>query len=81
MFTVGADYGNKKISGMYTRIIRDSVLAEWIYKGGVYFLNIYCPVRGCLVFGTSSMRESIFLREMPLVLEVLRFRDRDFFYG
>ena len=34
---------------------------------------------GGFVFGTASLRESIFRREMPLVLEAIRYGDRELF--
>ena len=56
--------------------MRDEVLAEWINRDASYSLDVYCHISGGLIFGGSSMRESIFLNEMPLVLEALRFGDR-----
>ena len=74
--TIGSEYNLKQISGWYTRLMRDEVLAEWIKRDSLYSLDVYCHVSGGLIFGGSSMRESIFLNEMPLVLEALRFGDR-----
>jgi Staygreen protein len=74
--TIGSEYDRRQISGWYTRLMRDEVLAEWIKSDESYSLDVYCHVGGGLIFGGSSMRESIFLNEMPLVLEALRFGDR-----
>jgi hypothetical protein len=74
--TIGSEYDLKQISGWYTRLMRDEVLAEWIKRDSLYSLDVYCHVSGGLIFGGSSMRESIFLNELPLVLEALRFGDR-----
>jgi hypothetical protein len=74
--TISSEYDLKQISGWYTRLMRDEVLAEWIKRDSLYSLDVYCHVSGGLIFGGSSMRESIFLNEMPLVLEALRFGDR-----
>ena len=74
--TIGSEYERKQISGWYTRLMRDEVLAEWIKRDSLYSLDVYCHVSGGLIFGGSSLRESIFLNEMPLVLEALRFGDR-----
>jgi hypothetical protein len=74
--TIGSEYDLKQISGWYTRLMRDEVIAEWKKWDSSYSLDVYCHVSGGLIFGGSSMRETIFLNEMPLVLEVLRFGDR-----
>jgi len=74
--TIGSEYDRRQISGWYTRFMRDEVLAEWVKRDSSYSLDVYCHVSGGLIFGGSSMRESIFLNEMPLVLEALRFGDR-----
>ena len=76
VLTIGSEYNRRQISGWYTRLMRDDVLAEWIKQDTSYSLDVYCHVSGGLIFGGSSMRESIFLSEMPLVLEALRFGDR-----
>jgi hypothetical protein len=74
--TISSEYDRRQISGWYTRLMRDEVLAEWIKRDASYSLDVYCHVSGGLIFGGASMRESIFLNEMPLVLEALRFGDR-----
>ncbi len=76
VLTIDSEYNRRQISGWYTRLMRDEVLAEWIKQDTSYSLDVYCHVSGGLIFGGSSMRESIFLSEMPLVLEALRFGDR-----
>ena len=77
--SIGEDYSRKQTSGLYTRLMRDEVLAEWRLESGAYSLHVYCHVSGGLVFGTRGMREGIFLREMPLVLEAIRYGDRGLF--
>jgi hypothetical protein len=42
-------------------------------------LHVYCHISGGLVFGSAQMREAIFRREMPLVLEAIRHGDSKFF--
>ena len=74
--TIGSNYDLRQISGWYTRFMRDEVLAEWSRRDTSYSLEIYCHVSGGLIFGGSKMRESIFLNEMPLVLEAIKFGDR-----
>jgi len=76
--TIGPDYNFKQISGLYTRIMRDGVLAEWKSDGDPS-LNVYCHVSGGLVFGKASWRDSIFRQELPLVLETFRYGDRFLF--
>jgi hypothetical protein len=65
VLTIGSEYDRRQISGWYTRLMRDEVLAEWIKRDTSYSLDVYCHVSGGLIFGGSSMRESIFLSEMP----------------
>jgi hypothetical protein len=77
--TVGSEYDKKQISGWYTRLMRDEVLAEWREDGEGPSLHVYCHVSGGLVFGTAAFRYAIFQRELPLVLEALRFGDRKLF--
>lgn len=77
--TVGDDYDQKQIAGWYTRLMRDEVLAEWRDEGDGLALHVYCHVSGGLVFGTAGWRDAIFRRELPLVLEALRFGDSQLF--
>ncbi|MFW9976344.1 MAG: staygreen family protein [Candidatus Thorarchaeota archaeon] len=77
--TIGPDYDRKQIRGWYTRLMRDEVLSEWKKDIEGPQLHVYCEVgRG---FGSSSFRESIFRRELDLVLESLRYGDRRMFEG
>ena len=77
--TVANEYDNEQISGWYTRIMRDEVLAEWQILDEEFSLHVYCHISGGLVFGSAEMREAIFRREMPLVLEAIRHGDSKFF--
>ncbi len=75
--TIGLDYDYEQIKGWYTRLMRDEVLAELVEEKGGYVLHVYCEVsRG---FGTRRFREAIFRRELPLVLEAIRYGDRELF--
>jgi hypothetical protein len=60
----------------YTRLLRDEVLAEWS-EGS---LHVHVHVRGERDWwlAPSRLRAFIFRREMPLVLDTLRFADRDY---
>lgn len=71
--------GNKinfpQIEGLYTRLMRDEVLAEWEFSE-VATLHVFCHVSGGLVFGTARMRYGIFRFHMPMVLEAFSYGDR-----
>jgi hypothetical protein len=77
--TIGAEYDDAQISGWYTRLMRDEVLAEWRQEEQGPSLHIHCHVNGGLVFGAAHWRYAIFRRELPLVLEAFRFGDRMLF--
>jgi len=77
--TVGLEFDNKAISGFYTRLMRDEVLAEWQKQEGNYSLHVYCHVSGGIVFGTPGLRDSIFRHELPLVLRCICNGDRRLF--
>lgn len=75
--TVGAEYDIKQIRGLYTRLMRDEVVAEWREGKEEAELHVHCEVgRG---LGSAKMRENIFRRELDLVLEAFRYGDRVFF--
>jgi hypothetical protein len=74
--TIGTDYDRGQVSGPYTRLMRDEVLAEWQGAQAGPELRVYCHVSGGLVFGGAAMRDGIFRRELPLVLEAFRYGDR-----
>ena len=67
--SVGLNFDKKAISGLYTRLMRDEVLAEWLKDKNDYSLHIYCHVSGGIILGTAGWRDSIFRRELPLVLK------------
>ncbi len=75
--TIGPDYDHDQIKGWYTRLMRDEVLAELIQDEEGPALHVYCEIsRG---FGTRGFREAIFRRELPLVLEAIRYGDQELF--
>jgi hypothetical protein len=76
--TIGNDYDHAQISGLYTRLMRDEVLAEW-QQGTQYSLHVYCHVRGGFVFGTPRWRYGIFKYHMPMVLQAFRYGDQAHF--
>jgi len=73
--TIGKDIHISQIKGIYTRLMRDEVLAEWEVSETVT-LHVFCHVSGGLVFGTARMRYGIFRYHMPMVLEAFRYGDR-----
>jgi len=77
--TIGADYNGPQIDGWYTRMMRDEVLAEWLDTGVGLSLHIYCHVSGGIHFGSAELRDGIFRRELPLVLEAFRYSDDGFY--
>jgi hypothetical protein len=77
--TIGADYDRAQISGLYTRLMRDEVMAEWADGADGLELRVYCHVSGGVVLGSAGMRDAIFRRELPLVLEAFRYGDSALF--
>ena len=77
--TVSPEYDRAQVSGWYTRLMRDEVLAEWKADDDGPSLHVYCFVSGGMVFGTARWRYAIFRRELPLVLEAFRHGDRKLF--
>lgn len=77
--TIGAACDEEQISGLYTRLMRDEVLAEWRMTEGRAELRVHCHVSDGFTLGPAKLRIAIFRRELPLVLEALRFGDRRFF--
>jgi hypothetical protein len=77
--SIGTDYDYKAISGFYTRIMRDEVVAELLEKPNGPELCVYCHVSGGLVLGGAKWRYEIFQRHMRQVLQAMRYGDDVFF--
>jgi hypothetical protein len=77
--SIGPDYDRRQIAGWYTRLMRDEVLAEWREEEDCPALHVHCHVSGGLIVGSAAWRDVIFQRELPLVLEALRYGDRGLF--
>lgn len=77
--SIGLKFDKKALSGFYTKLMRDEVLAEWLKEGSKYSLHVYCHVSGGIIIGTAGWRDSIFRREMPLVLKCICKGDSDLF--
>ena len=82
--SIGSEYNRDQLSGWYTKIVRDEVLAEWIIltcsetsqpRGE---LHVYCHVSGEEMWpAPAPLRSFIFQREMKLVLDTILYADRD----
>ncbi len=59
--------------------MRDEVFSEWQIMEEGSILHVYCHVSGGLFIGNRSLRENMFRREMPLVLEAICAGDSKFF--
>jgi hypothetical protein len=79
--TVGLTVDSEQISGWYTRLMRDEVVAEWKQTEEGFSLHVYCFVSGGMVFGPAGWRYAIFQRELPLVLEAFRVGERRLFHA
>ena len=77
--TVAHEVDRKQISGWYTRLMRDEVVAEWQENEEGPALHIFCHVSGGFVFGSATMRYGIFQSELSLVLEAFRLGDEKLF--
>ena len=77
--SIGREYDAKQISRLYTRLMRDEVLAELPEDGDSLAFKVYCHVNGGFVIGTAKWRYNIFRSELPLVLEAIRYGDRSIF--
>jgi len=79
LLTISNQYDTGQISGIYTRFMRDEILAELKEDGGISKLILYCHISGGFVLGNAKWRYNIFKSELPLVLEAIRYGDRAFF--
>ena len=77
--SIGAEYDAAQISGIYTRLMRDEVLAELVKNQGETSLHVYVHVSGGFVLGAPAWRNDILHHHMPMVIEALRYGDRTLF--
>ncbi|MGD8632011.1 MAG: staygreen family protein [Anaerolineales bacterium] len=77
--TIGPEIDRPQISGIYTRIMRDEVLAAWEHGRGQASLHLQLHVSGGLVLGSASWRDSIFRSHLKQVLESFRYGDRELY--
>lgn len=72
--TIAAKYDYDKITEM-----RDEVLAEWGMVNNEYALMVNVMVDKEKNRVMSAVRNSIFVKELPLALQALRYGDKEFF--
>jgi hypothetical protein len=75
--TIGSEYDRKQIAGLYTRWMRDEVMAELTRERSEMVMHVYCHVSGGFVFGSAHWRNEILHHHMRMVLEALRGGDRE----
>lgn len=72
LLTIGPQYSKQQLSGWYSRLLRDEILAHWQWHGPSPILHIECHVSGRETWlAPPVLRDYIFRREMPLVSSVL----------
>ncbi|GAA0719652.1 staygreen family protein [Clostridium malenominatum] len=72
---IGREYAFDKITSM-----RDEVFAQWVEKDGKYLYTVYLYVdNGEFPPAVTAIRNQVFIRELPLALEAIRYGDREFF--
>jgi hypothetical protein len=77
--SIGSQYDTQMISKLYTKLMRDEVLAELVNNEGNSEFRTHCHVSGGFIVGTARWRYNIFRSELPLALEAIRYGDRTLF--
>jgi hypothetical protein len=77
--SIGTSYDVEKLSDLYTRFMRDEVLAELKSEDGGLWLNLHYHVCGGFVFGWAKLRYKIFCRFISYNVQTIRFGDKAFF--
>lgn len=72
--TIAKNYDYSSIS-----IMRDEVLGEWMLINEHYFYFVNLHLDGHDDTSNVSIRNEIFIRELPLALQAIRYGDREFF--
>jgi hypothetical protein len=78
--SIGTEYNQKQIRGIYTRLMRDEVLAELKDEQDEISLHVYVHVSGGIILGTAGWRNDLLHHHMPLVLEALRHADKELYF-
>ncbi|KAJ7298063.1 hypothetical protein O6H91_01G088400 [Diphasiastrum complanatum] len=75
LLSVGPFYNERQLGHWYTRFMRDEIVAEWKLNRQAS-LHVHCHVSGghCLL-APAALRNRIFEREMPLVLQAICYAD------
>ncbi len=73
--TIGLQFAYDKVDDT----MRDEVLAEWRTNNEALYLYGYVYVDGQTGRAVSAMRNTIFMRELPLALEAIRYGDNRLF--
>lgn len=77
LLSIGPSFNHEQLTDWYTRLMRDEIVAEWRGSEQVS-LHVHCHVSGGhVLLAPAALRNSIFEREMPLVLEAIRHGDKD----
>ena len=77
--SISSEYNMMQISRLYTRLMRDEVLAELLNIRQDFISRVYCHVSGGFILGTAGWRYRIFQSELPLALEAIRYGDSALF--
>ena len=75
--SIGRDSNRRQISGLYTRLMRDEVLAELKEDERKTALHVHCHVSGGFVIGTARWRNGILHHHMRQGIEAFRYGDRE----
>ena len=68
LLTIGHQYNRTQLSGWYSRLLRDEILAYWQFSSDQPVLHIECHISGNETWlAPPFLRDYIFRREMPLV--------------
>lgn len=77
LLSIGPSFNRRQLTDWYTRLMRDEIVAEWRIREQIS-LHVHCHVSGGhVLLAPAALRNSIFEREMPLVLEAIRYGDKD----
>lgn len=77
--SIGQSYDTAKISKLYTRFMRDEVLAELKIEDNEISLNLHYHICGGFIFGWAKLRYKIFCRFISYNVEAIRFGDKALF--
>ncbi|CAM6092577.1 unnamed protein product [Calypogeia fissa] len=78
---VAREINKAQVTGWYSKLQRDEVVAEWRRTQGEMSLHVHCHISGTNFLHRliAKLRFYIFQKELPLVLEAFMQGDRDLF--